>query len=622
VNTLNSIAHTKGFSLEHSVSIEQAMSSMLKNKNGSVVLLKENIPVGIITEGLILSVLENGADIKKPVNVLVQKTVVSVNQNRPIESAFDLMVTNNIRRLVLVDEEGFYKGLILQEDLFEFLEEDVYKVDLKVSDLLTQDAEIITVKIGTSLQDVLKIMRQTQVGSVIINDQNNAVGIITEKDIISAGYKNIHLSQKVELLMSSPVLSVNTQDAISDVIDLMKHSKVRRVLVIDENNKMHALLTNRDIFKHIKGNVARMLEIKLRHAKEIMNLLPEAIIEIFDADTHQIIHWINKKATEHFGENLLEQSPKVLLGAVWDDLYKILRKNGSVENFSVLINARNFEVSGTLSKNINTRYIKLIAKDITEHETIKQRLQDEVNEETELRQKQEYLMMQQSRLASMGEMIGHIAHQWRQPLAQLGGILMNLESAKAFGELDDAYLHKKITNGNEIIKYMSQTIDDFRLFFTPNESDERFDVVTMLHQAINIVSAGLDYHHIKIQAQLEENTFFAHKYASEFAQVILNLLYNSKDVLAGSTQTQRYIKISLCQKNNENELIFLDNGGGIDPEILEDVFKPYISTKKDQGGTGIGLYMAQLIIEQKMLGTIKVHNEKEGACFVLRFASA
>ncbi len=622
MSLLASVVHKEGFSLESTVSIEQVIASMLDNKNGSVVLLKDEYPIGIVTEGLILAILENDTDLTQPVISLAKTPVITVYENHPIESAFDLIVTNNIRRLVLVDDEGKYGGMVLQEDLFNFLEEDVYKVDLKVVDLLAHDASVICVERDKTLQDVLKIMRQSRVGSlIVVDDVNQAVGIVTEKDILGAGYHGINLTQKVETLMSSPILTVKTEDPVTEVIDIMRRTNIRRVLVKELDGNMRALLTNRDIFKHIKGNVARMLEIKLRHAKEIMDLIPEAIIEIFDAPNHQVIHWINRKAREYFGDGLLEQSPQVLLGNTWESLYLELEKEWQIENFSAIVGGRNFEFSGTLSKNINSRYIKLIAKDVTEHEMMKQQLKEEIRDEIQLRQEQEYLMMQQSRLASMGEMIGHIAHQWRQPLAQLGGIFMNLESAQAFGELNKAYLKEKMTHGNEMIKYMSQTIDDFRLFFTPNDKAERFDVVLAVHQAVNIVSAGLNYHHIDVKIDAKAEKFFAQKFASEFAQVLLNLLNNAKDALAQCDNSQRYIHITLSQDKGENILIFCDNGGGIDPVTLPELFKPYVSTKRDKDGTGIGLYMSQLIMEQKMNGSIDAKNDKKGACFTLRFPS-
>ena len=623
MSRLSSIAHTKSFSIDANATIGEAMAYMLENKDGSVVLLDEGQPVGVVTEGLLLSLFEEGGDLTQLVRPIASTPVITAHQNRPMESAFDLIITHNIRRLVLIDDDGIFCGVVLQEDMFSFLDKDIYKIDLKVANLLADDGFVISVPREKCMYDVLVLMRQTKVGSVIVTGiEGDAVGIITQKDILMAGNRGIVLEQKVEKLMSSPVLSVSTEDAITQVTALMRKVKIRRVLVRDSNGKMCALLTNRDIFKHIKGNVARTLEIKLRHDKEIMNLLPEPIIEIFVGIDQQVVHWLNRKALKHFGKEPLEQSPEFLLGKSWKSLYNTLEEKGHVEHFPVLINGRNFEFSGTLSKNINSRYIKLIAKDVTEHEMIKQQLQDEIREEIQLRQEQEHLMMQQSRLASMGEMIGYIAHQWRQPLAQLGGMFMNLESAQAFDELDEAYLRKKIANCNEIIKYMSQTIDDFRLFFTSNEKLERFDVVLAVQQAINIVSGGLDYNHIKVKIDANSQEFFTKGSASEFAQVILNLLINSKDALSEVSETDRYINISLRKKGDKIVLHFCDNGGGIDQSILSDIFKPYVSTKYKKGGTGIGLYISHLIMKQKMKGNLSAQNTNDGACFILSFPAA
>ena len=622
MNKLISIAYKEGFSIEVTTTIGAAMEVMLGNKDGSVVLLDEGRPVGIVTEGLLLELFEKEADLSQLVEPIASSPVITVHANRPMEVAFDLITTNNIRRLVLIDDNGMYCGIVLQEDLFSFLDRDVYKIDLKVIDLLPHDCTVVSVPIGTNLYDVLVLMRRLSIGSVIVTDAgSDAVGIVTEKDILAAGYNGIGLEQGVETLMSSPVLSVFTEDAVTKVIALMQTTNIRRVLVREANGNMCALLTNRDIFKHIKGNVARMLEIKLHHAKEIMDLLPEPIIEIFDGVNQQSIHWFNRKAREYFGEKLLEQLPEVLFGERWKSLYETLEKNGKIEYFSIEIYGRNFELSGTLSKNINSRYIKLIAKDVTEHEMIKIQLQAEVREEIKLRQEQEYLMMQQARLASMGEMIGHIAHQWRQPLAQLGGIFMNLESAQVFDELDETYLQKKIMSGNETIKYMSQTIDDFRLFFTPNVSVEVFDVVLVLQQAINIVSAGLNYYHINVKIDANPKEFFAKAAPNEFSQVILNLLINAKDALSELTDIEKYIYISLSHEEDKIVLRFCDNGGGIDLTILADIFKPYVTTKREEGGTGMGLYMSQLIMEQKMKGNLYVENDNYGACFILSFPS-
>lgn len=617
MNVLSTIAHLEGFALEVTATVSETMECMLKNGSGTAVLLVGTTPVGIVTESLLIEKLGKGIDLNSPIIALAKTELITIHKNRPIESAFDLVVTNNIRRLIMVDDEGDFCGVILQEDLFSFLEEDVYKVDLKVTDLLSPNATVITISENKNIQDALMMMYRQHIGSVIVSNQyNEAVGIITEKDILKAGHRRIDMQNNLTILMSSPVLSVQKDEAITEVIVLMRKKNIRRVLVKDKKGNMCGLLTNRDIFQHVKGNVARMLEIKLRHAKEIMNLLPEAIIEIFDMPSQQAIHWMNRQAKKLLGEKFLERSPEEFMGKeAWRELYQMLTEQGTIQGVLVVIQNKSYEFSGTLSQNINNRYIKLIVKDITEHETIKQQLQDEVQEESRLRRENEYLMMQQSRMASMGEMVGHIAHQWRQPLAQLGGIFMNLESAFSFGELNEAYLEDKVQQGNEMITYMSQTIDDFRLFFSPERTEESFDLVTYVKRSVDIVLASLDYHHIKVNLKAEEGKFFATGYPNEFAQAILNLLNNARDALSNKESSNKEIHIIFSYEKKNISILFCDNGGGISKNLLPIIFEPYITEKQESGGTGAGLYITRLIIEQKMGGNIEAYNHNGGACF-------
>jgi signal transduction histidine kinase len=146
-------------------------------------------------------------------------------------------------------------------------------------------------------------------------------------------------------------------------------------------------------------------------------------------------------------------------------------------------------------------------------------------------------------------------------------------------------------------------------------------VVDALRQAVSIVSAGLDYHHIEVKMDMQRGSFFAKESAREFTQMILNLLNNSKDALSKSSKEKRIITITLSQEDGIITLLFCDNAGGIDPEVLPNIFELYVSTKNQAEGSGIGLYMTQLIIEQKMRGSISVKNSTEGACFTLTFPS-
>jgi signal transduction histidine kinase len=242
-------------------------------------------------------------------------------------------------------------------------------------------------------------------------------------------------------------------------------------------------------------------------------------------------------------------------------------------------------------------------------------LQAEVDKELKKRMENEYLLMQQSKLATMGEMIGHIAHQWRQPLAQLGGIFMNLDASYAHGDLSSEYLEKRIKKGNELIKYMSQTIDDFRHFFEPNDREQSFDVEAYIRSAINIIQASLTYSHIDLECISPKKPLYVTGYPSEFSQVILNLLDNAKDVLIEREIKHPKIVIETTLAEEGVMVTIADNAGGIDKDIIENIFDIYFTTKRDKGGSGLGLYMSKLIIERKGMGKLSVGNGREGAIF-------
>jgi len=227
--------------------------------------------------------------------------------------------------------------------------------------------------------------------------------------------------------------------------------------------------------------------------------------------------------------------------------------------------------------------------------------------------KQQNMLIQKSKMAAMGEMIGNIAHQWRQPLSQVSGLFLDIESAYEFKELDKKYLTKRIDEANDLLEYMSKTIDDFRNFFNPNSLKEDFFIEEAVQSALKIVNATLQHNNIKIDIE-EDIDIKLHGYKNEYAQVIVNIISNAKDILIDRKIENPQIKIYM---KDINTLCIEDNAGGVDKEIIDKIFDPYFTTKYDYG-TGIGLYMTKLIIEEKMNGTINVNNSQNGAVFSIK----
>ena len=226
-------------------------------------------------------------------------------------------------------------------------------------------------------------------------------------------------------------------------------------------------------------------------------------------------------------------------------------------------------------------------------------------------EEEEQLMKQQAKMAVMGEMIGNIAHQWRQPLNALSALNVGLGLKYKTGNLTDEEMQKFKTKSNDIIQNMSETIDDFKNFFQPNKVKEFFYVNEAIEGAIGFISDVYNQHKIKIShctnADIEINS-----YKNELMQVLLNIFNNSKDAfLEKGIQNPRVI-ITTVQSKEEVVISIQDNAGGIKPDVLERIFEPYFTTKFQSHGTGIGLYMSKMIIEESMGGVLRSENRDDG----------
>ena len=228
----------------------------------------------------------------------------------------------------------------------------------------------------------------------------------------------------------------------------------------------------------------------------------------------------------------------------------------------------------------------------------------------------ENMLLHQSRLAKSGEMIANITHQFRQPLNNISYILINMRKRFHNKKLDEVYFEKKVNQANEQLDFLSKTIEDFKEFYAPTKEKEDFEVKEAIKNSLTILSADLKKRNIEIELNfhINENVkIFGIK--NELSQVILALLSNANDALKDTEEP--YIKIDVSSNNAEVMITIKDNAGGIKKKNLQKIFEPYFSTKHD--GTGIGLYLVKLIVEESFEGKLAVENQKEGAVFTLSF---
>ncbi len=244
------------------------------------------------------------------------------------------------------------------------------------------------------------------------------------------------------------------------------------------------------------------------------------------------------------------------------------------------------------------------------NETLEQRVQEELAKNRE----KDHLLIQQSRLAAMGEMVHNIAHQWRQPLNALGLLISNLRDDFYYREVTAETLDRDVATARRLIERMSTTIDDFRDFFRPDREKIAFDVAEAVNDAIFIVGAALKHNRIDIATELPPGVM-AVGFPNQYAQAVLNLLVNAKEAIVEKKIANGQIHIALEKTDGEATLTVEDNGGGIPEAVLPKLFDPYFTTKEQ--GSGIGLYMVKTIIERNMGGSISAANIQNGARFIL-----
>ena len=234
--------------------------------------------------------------------------------------------------------------------------------------------------------------------------------------------------------------------------------------------------------------------------------------------------------------------------------------------------------------------------------------------EEELKRKDE-LMILQSRQATMGEMISMIAHQWRQPLNIMGIAISNIETNQLLHTLDQETLAEKIQLIAKNIVYMSATIDDFRNFFKPNQSKEETSIGNVIHSVFEIIGKSLENNNIVVTLH-NSSQMLLWLYKNQLIQVLLNIINNAKDALISNNVTAAAIDISVEETLDVVVISICDNAGGIPEQIKDKINEPYFTTK-EFNGTGLGLYIAQIIIEKYLGGTLSWYNKGSGVCFVI-----
>lgn len=270
-----------------------------------------------------------------------------------------------------------------------------------------------------------------------------------------------------------------------------------------------------------------------------------------------------------------------------------------------------------LHKPIIPELVRARVKNHLELKSYQTDLEKKVSEETAKRMEQQALLVRQSRLAAMGEMMSAITHQWAQPLNVIGMCTDMIDSSLDEEELSKDELRHYLKSIRSNIGFMGQTMQDFKNYFKPNKNKQPFPIKEEVNTVTMMLSSQLKHASVNVHNEIASD-IQAYGIPSEFKQVILNLISNAKDAIKSQTNDKGpgEIWFRAEQKDNQVALTIEDSGGGIPEEIIEKVFDDYFTTKGEDG-TGIGLAMTKMIIEEGMNGQISASNSARGACFTL-----
>ncbi|DAB27830.1 MAG: PAS domain-containing sensor histidine kinase [Sulfurimonas sp. RIFOXYD12_FULL_33_39] len=263
---------------------------------------------------------------------------------------------------------------------------------------------------------------------------------------------------------------------------------------------------------------------------------------------------------------------------------------------------------------LNKSLEKRVQEQTKELQELNQTLEKRVRDEIAKNEDKQRVMFWQSRHASLGQMLANIAHQWRQPLTELSLAMFNIKKALQNEQADN--VTKFYDESKNIIKNMSETIDDFTNFFSPDKEKYYFNISESIRESIGLLESVINDEMIIIKTEFNDIKVLG--ITNELTQVIINLINNSKDAFIHNSILLREINITTKKERDFAVIEVHDNAGGISKENIEKIFEPYFTTKHKSRGTGLGLFMSKMICEQGLNGTLDVKSKKNTTTFSIK----
>ncbi len=394
---------------------------------------------------------------------------------------------------------------------------------------------------------------------------------------------------------------------IHKTIQNLKLSNKRKILVIDDS---------RFVIKQIK-TVLEPRNYTIISSLTAKDGLEKTKKEIFDLIVLDMelpdMHGLDVLSELRMRKNYMDVPIIVLSGSYSPATVRRVLKGGGNDFIKKPFIVEEFVLKVDLLINNNIKE-QIIIKKSEELKEVNLKLQEKIDEAVRLSLQKDRAMFQQSRLAQMGEMINMIAHQWRQPLSAINNASLGLKMKAQLNKIDKENVISVSNNIINYVQHLNNTIEDFRNFFKANKEKVLTNYNEIVNSVFSIIEASVINNNIRLIKDLRSEKNFK-SFANELKQVILNLIKNADEALVQNGIKNPYIEIKTYDSAKECILEVRDNAGGVPPKIMDNIFDMYFTTKGEKSGTGLGLYMSKIIVEEHCGGKLEVENENDGAVF-------
>lgn len=581
-------------------------------------------------------------------NSTIEIALISLDlQSNDIEEIVDLLIKNNIAVVLLSGmEETSFKQKFLKKDIIDYIEKEsmsnfnditkiLQRLDINTNQtiLVVDDSSLYrTLICNLLLRHKFKILEAKDgVEALEVLEKNKDIKlIITDYEMPGLnGLEVIKSVRKTYSINELPIIVISALDTSSTIVDCLKNGAndylhkpfsnqelySRLYLTLSYKENLDAVQEHKNMYetlfhessngillmkegKFIDCNDAALKLLKLDLKSQLINKTPCDFSPNFQADgecSQYKRDQLNNKKTERFEWQYLQSDGT----PIWID---VLRTPVTINNKDI--------VHVVWHDITNTKKLE------EELEVLNHSLEKRVEEEIVKNSLQATQMLEQSRLAQMGEMLSMIAHQWRQPLASISSISSTLRLDIMMDNYNSDFFQKRLGSIDELSQYLSSTINDFRGFFKEDKKTELASISDIIDATLKIIGSTLQTQSINIIMNITSTQEVA-TYTNEIKQVILNILKNAQDALIENKIEDRTVFIDGYEQDNSIYITIEDNAGGIPDEIIKNIFDPYFSTKKKKDGTGLGLYMSKTIVEEHCKGKLSVANGTNGAQFTI-----